>query len=187
MNLTTKRLLTVCAGLAAAGIFAVASWAVLDTAFHATGDYEFCTSCHGYEPIAAAYRENPHGGNNEFGFRAACNDCHLPHDNALHYFVVKARHGIVDPTMSLLKEPHEIDWHAIRERREEFVYDSGCLECHQYLLEATEGNKRAFRSHKRYFGDPDDYSCVECHDDAGHSRLDFHLEQHGWPKPAETE
>ena len=105
-------LLKTLAVLAVVGIGAILSWAALDTAFHATGDYEFCTSCHGYEPIARAYREDTHGGNNAFGVRAACNDCHLPHDNSLHYFWVKAKHGIVDPTMALIKEPHEIDWHG---------------------------------------------------------------------------
>lgn len=187
MKLLRNRLVMTVFGLAALGGIAVLSWAAMDTAFHATSDYEFCTSCHAYAPIAAAYRESPHGGNNEVGFRAACNDCHLPHDNALHYFLIKAKHGVVDPTMELLKEPHEIDWHAIRERRTEFVYDSGCLECHKYLREATEGNRRAFRSHKRYFNDPDDYSCVECHEDAGHNRLGYHLEQAGWIKAEEAE
>jgi cytochrome c-type protein NapC len=166
--------------LAVAGVFAIASWALIDTAFQATGDYEFCTSCHGYEPIAAAYREDVHGGNNPVGVRAACNDCHLPHDNALHYFWVKARHGIVDPTMSLLTEPEDIDWHGIRERREEFVYDSACLNCHKYLQQASEGNRKAFRGHRRYFNDPDDYNCVECHKHVGHHRLGFHLEAMGW-------
>ena len=169
--------------LAGLGVGAIASWAVLDTAFHATADYEFCTSCHAYEPIARAYREDIHGGNNPQGFRAACNDCHLPHDNSLHYFLVKAKHGVKDPLMELLKEPHEVDWHAIRERREEFVYDSACLECHKYLETASEGNRRAFRSHRRYFSDPDDYNCVECHKHVGHNRLGYHLEELGWKKP----
>ena len=183
MKIFRSRLFLILLGLAGLGVGAIASWAVLDTAFHATGDYEFCTSCHAYAPIAAAYREDVHGGNNPAGFRAACNDCHLPHDNSLHYFWVKAKHGVVDPTMELLKEPHEIDWHGIRENRERFVYDSSCLNCHKYLQEATEGNRRAFRSHRRYFNDPDDYSCVECHKHVGHNRLGYHLEQMGWPKP----
>lgn len=182
MSLSDKPFFKTLAILAIVGVCAVASWAVFDTAFHMTGDYEFCTSCHGYEPIAAAYREDVHGGNNEFGVRAACNDCHLPHDNSLHYFWVKARHGIVDPTMSLLKEPDEIDWHAIRERREEFVYDSSCLNCHKYLQEATESNRKAFRGHRRYFADRGKYSCVKCHKHVGHNRLGYHLERMGWHK-----
>jgi len=143
-----NRIIKTLAVLAVLGAGVIASWAALDTAFHMTGDYEFCTGCHGYEPIAQAYREDIHGGNNPSGVRAACNDCHIPHDNSLHYFWVKARHGIMDPTMALLKAPHDIDWHGIRERREEFVCDSSCLNCHKYLQEVTEGNRKAFRAHR---------------------------------------
>ena len=180
MSFFKSRLVKVVAVLAVLGIGVIASWAAMDTAFHATGDYEFCTSCHGYEPIAAAYREDVHGGNNRAGVRAACNDCHLPHDNSLHYFWVKARHGVVDPVMALLKEPHEIDWHGIRERREEFVFVSSCLNCLMYLQDATEGNRKAFGSHRRDFKDPDDYYCVVCHEIVGHFRLGYHLEDMGW-------
>lgn len=164
------------------GVGAIGSWAVIDTAFHATADYEFCTGCHSYEPIAAAYLEDVHGGNNPLGLSAACNDCHLPHDNSLHYFFVKARHGVVDPVASLLKSPEDIDWHAIRERRESFVYDSGCLSCHKNLEAVSEGQRKAFRPHRRYFQGEDDLTCVGCHENVGHHRLGFHLEQAGWFK-----
>ncbi|QFU76811.1 cytochrome C [Halioglobus maricola] len=169
--------------LAGLGLGVAASWAVMDTMIHATGDDAFCGSCHSLEPMSAAYREDLHGGNNEAGWRATCSQCHIPQGNALKYLWVKGMHGIVDPTMELLKDPYDIDWHGNRERRTEFVYDSGCLSCHLYLQEATEGNRRAFRSHRRYFNDPDDYSCVECHENVGHNRLGYHLEEMGWPKP----
>ncbi len=186
MSLFKNRVFLGLVVLAGLGVGAIASWAILDTAFHATADYEFCTSCHAYEPIARAYREDVHGGNNDVGFRAACNDCHLPHDNSLHYFIVKAKHGIVDPFNELLlKDPHDVDWHAIRERREEFVYDSACLECHKYLQEATEGSRMAFRAHRRYFSGETDRKCVSCHENVGHHRLGYHLESLGWEKPAE--
>ena len=87
--------------------------------------------------------------------------------------------------MELLKEPHEIDWHGIRERREEFVYDSGCLNCHKYLQEATEGSRMAFRAHRRYFSGETDRKCVSCHENVGHNRLGYHLEDLGWKKPQE--
>jgi cytochrome c-type protein NapC len=183
----SNRLVKTCVILAVVGVGVVASWATLDTAFHVTGDYEFCTSCHGYEPIALAYREDVHGGNNSVGVMAACNDCHLPHDNSLHYFWVKAKHGIVDPTMALIKEPHEIDWHGIRERREEFVYDSGCLTCHKNLQEATADNRMASRAHRKYFEGKMDKQCVTCHQNVGHNRLGYHLEALGWEKPKEIE
>jgi len=185
MSLFRNRLVRVLLVLSGLGVGAVLSWAALDTAFHATGDYAFCTGCHAYAPIAAAYREDLHGGNNPAGIRAACNDCHLPHDNSLHYFMVKARHGVVDPLMAVIKEPHEIDWHAIRERREEFVYDSACLNCHKSLEAATEGNIQAFLPHRAYFRGFTEERCVSCHEHVGHNRLGYHLEKSGWKQPEE--
>ncbi len=173
--------------LAGVGLGVALSWAAMDTIIHATGDDEFCSSCHSIAPMGAAYREDIHGGNNPAGWRATCSQCHIPQDNSLHYLVVKGYHGIVDPTMELIKDPHDIDWHGNRERREEYVYDSGCLNCHLKLQDAETDNRRAQRSHKRYFSDPDDYSCVECHENVGHSRLDYHLEAMGWKKPVEAQ
>ncbi len=177
-----KRILIAILALGGVGIAVVASWAAVDTVMHATGDYEFCTSCHAYEPIARAYREDLHGGNNSAGVRAACNDCHLPHDNPLHYLWVKAMHGVVDPTMEMLKEPHEIDWHGIREHRERFVYDSGCLSCHKSLQTVSDANRKSFRPHRRYFAGDSGKKCVSCHEHVGHRRLGYHLEQLGWEK-----
>tara|TARA_R110002110_G_scaffold415748_1_gene654818 strand:+ start:49445 stop:50005 length:561 start_codon:yes stop_codon:yes gene_type:complete len=181
-----KRIAWVIVGLGGLGLGMAASWAVMDTMIHATGDYEFCTACHSHAPIGAAYRESLHGGNNEAGWRATCSDCHIPHDNALHYLWVKGVHGVVDPTMELLKEPHEIDWHGNRERRAEYVYDSGCLNCHLYLEDATSGSRMAQRNHSRYFRNPDAMQCVDCHENVGHERLGYHLEQMGWPAPPEA-
>lgn len=180
MSLFRKRWLWVLLGLAGIGIGVAASWAVMDTVIHATGDYEFCTSCHSHAPIGSSYRESLHGGNNAAGWRASCSDCHIPHDNALHYLWVKGVHGVVDPTMEILKDPYDIDWHGNRERREEYVYDSGCLNCHKYLQQQTEGNPKAFRAHRRYFGSNPDLSCVGCHEHVGHAELGNHLEAMGW-------
>jgi len=99
------------------GVFVTISWAVVDTGIHATGDYEFCTGCHSHIPIGTSFREDIHGGNNSAGWRATCSQCHIPHDNALHYLWVKGVHGVVDPTMEILKDPYDIDWHGNRERR----------------------------------------------------------------------
>lgn len=184
MKLLRNRFFVAVLALAGIGIGVAASWAVMDTMIHATGDEEFCGMCHSLAPMSASYLEDLHGGNNAAGWRATCSQCHIPQGNAVHYLLVKGYHGVVDPAMELLKDPHDIDWHSNRERRQEFVYDSGCLSCHRYLQEQTTDNRRAMRSHKRYFSDPDDYSCVECHENVGHHRLEYHLENMGWKKPA---
>ncbi len=174
--------------LAAIGAFITFSWAMVDTAFHATGDYEFCTGCHSHLPIGTSYREDLHGGNNTVGWRASCSDCHISHDSAFHYIWVKGIHGVVDPTMEILKKPHQqkIDWHGNRERREHYVYDSGCLGCHKYLQEQSKASAKSFRPHRKYFsGTEKDLTCVACHKHVGHANLGIHLQEHGWEKKNE--
>ena len=182
MKLLSRRLLWVVLGAAALGAVVIGSWAVMQTMIHSTGDYEFCTNCHSHEPIGRSYREDIHGGNNSAGWHAACADCHIPHDNALHYLWVKGIHGIRDPIMEMLKDPLEIDWHAFREKREHYVYDSGCLECHHFLEKQSQGNTKALLPHRRYFAEPGELKCVQCHQHVGHARLDYHLRSLGWDK-----
>lgn len=165
------------------GVAIAASWALVDTVIHMTSDDAFCGSCHSHAPISASYREDIHGGANASGWRATCSQCHIPQGNALRYLWVKGMHGLVDPTMELIKAPEDIDWHGNRERREEYVYDSGCLSCHAYLEQAGDGNRKSFRPHRRYFNDSGHLSCVACHEHVGHRRLGYHLEEMGWLRP----
>lgn len=182
MSIRKNRMLLAVLIMAGLGLGVAGSWAVMDTMIHATGDHAFCSSCHSHEPIGASYRESLHGGNNDAGWRASCSQCHIPHDNALHYLWVKGVHGVVDPTMELLKDSYAIDWHGNRQRREEYVYDSGCLSCHLYLKDTSQGNPKAFRPHRKYFADPKELSCVSCHEHVGHARLGYHLEAMGWQR-----
>jgi cytochrome c-type protein NapC len=161
------------------GVVVAASWALVDTGIHATGDHEFCSDCHSHQPIGSSYRASLHGGNNPVGWRATCSQCHIPQGNALHYLWVKGVHGVVDPTMEILKDSYDIDWHGNRQRREEYVYDSGCLSCHLYLQDTSLANFKAFLPHRRYFAS-DDLSCVGCHPHVGHNLLGRHLEAMGW-------
>ena len=81
MKLFSRRWFLVLFGLGVLGIGAAVSWMVMDTMIHATGDHEFCSSCHSHAPIGASYREDVHGGNNPAGWRATCSQCHIPQDN----------------------------------------------------------------------------------------------------------
>lgn len=179
-----RKLLIGGAGIAIVFGFTITlGWAVIETGISMTSEHEFCSSCHSHKPIGTSYRASEHGGNNPAGWRATCSDCHINHDNALTYLWVKAVHGVVDPTMELLKDSYDIDWHGNRERRREYVYDSGCLKCHKYLDEASQGSAQAFRPHRTYFsGEESDLQCVDCHQHVGHDNLGLHLQEHGWEK-----
>jgi len=153
------------------GLFAVVSWALTDYAFHATGDDAFCTSCHTMEPMGQAYRRDVHGGDNPMGTEALCVDCHLSHDNPLAYFYTKAKFGIHDVYAQTFKDLDAIDWQAMRKRREEYVFDSGCMKCHGALETAPRSNNKAFVAHKPYFLGRTEKQCVTCHEHVGHEDL----------------
>lgn len=141
---------------------------------HATADAEFCSSCHAMKPVKMAYDEDVHGGNNAFGIRAKCADCHLPHDSTVKYLWVKQMSGLSDTFATIFKDSSKTDWKKKSERRAEFVYDSGCLECHTRLTSSPKMTKWKKEIHKQYFEHRDNnpyMRCVNCHQHVGHKNL----------------
>ncbi len=150
-----------------------------------TSDVNFCGSCHSMKPMAEAYRNSVHGGYGESGVMATCADCHLPHTSTIEYMVQKVKTGMWDVWVESTHDTSKIDWFAKREERRNWVYDSGCLHCHENLLHGTKPNKKAFIAHKAYFskklfvdgsdGEKDNAKCVDCHKHVGHYQLEKHL------------
>lgn len=157
------------------GVVMAGSWALMETAIGRTSDFEFCTSCHSMVPMGKSYEQDVHGGNNVDGTRAECTQCHLPHESQIDYLLAKARTGTHDIWAELTKDTDTIDWRSMRERREEYVHDSGCLHCHSQLQRATEGNNKAFVAHRPYFLGETDKHCVSCHEHVGHHQLGEYL------------
>ncbi len=151
--------------------FGGTSWYGVESVFENTKDAEFCASCHTMEPMRRSYEQDVHGGNNKMGVVVDCLGCHLPHDGPFHYAVAKAQTGLHDIWAELTYDLEKIDWIAKRERREHYVYDSGCLSCHQNLERATMASNRAFVAHKPYFLGTTEKKCVSCHQFVGHHNL----------------
>lgn len=149
-----------------------------------TSGVNFCSSCHSMKPMAEAYRNDVHGGYGESGVVAKCADCHLPHESTLGYLVQKARTGMWDVWVESTHDTSKIDWHEKRDERRNWVYDSGCLHCHENLLRGTRPNKKAFTAHKAYFAKKlvvqsdegrDLARCADCHKHVGHYQIEKHL------------
>ncbi len=158
----------------AVGLIISLSTAVM---IHYTSDAEFCGSCHAMEPIKMAYDDDVHGGNNAFGIRAKCADCHLPHDSTLKYLWVKQMSGLSDTIDHLFKDSSKTDWVKKQARRAEYVYDSGCLVCHTRLTDSPKMANWKKDIHKQYFkhkDDNDNFRCVNCHQHVGHKDLIKH-------------
>jgi len=147
------------------------AWAGVETTLEWTSTPEFCASCHVMEPMVSAYYDSVHGGNNPVGVRAECTDCHLPHNNALIYLAAKSETGMHDMWITWFTDETALDWQANRERRDEYVYDSGCLQCHENLAEISAGQEM----HAKYFAGLIDAKCVDCHAGVGHENLNRYL------------
>ena len=137
-----------------------------------TAGVRFCASCHTMKGPARAYAEDVHGGNNPYGVRARCVDCHLPHDNVAHYLAAKAMTGTKD-VLGEMFWARKVDWKTNLKNRKEFVYTSGCLQCHDLGTMRYEIPK-AFLAHREFqMGVVD--SCVKCHEHVGHRHIGEHL------------
>ena len=158
-------------GIASLFILGIVSWVVIETGIEVTSRAEFCGTCHAMEPMVKSYLDSTHGGNNDRGIMSACTDCHVSHENVFVHFLGKAQSGTHDAWVTLTRKEGTLDWQATRDRREEYVYDSGCLTCHQNLEEATADNG----FHDMYFNNVTDSKCATCHVAVGHANLNMYL------------
>jgi len=76
-----------------------------------------------------------------------------------------------DIWVTLTTDEMSQDWQAKRAEHNEYVYDSGCLTCHQELESVTKNQEE----HNNYFNDVIDSQCVDCHEEIGHSNLNKYL------------
>lgn len=141
-----------------------------------TSDDKFCVLCHEWmNPMVETYHKDPHGGNNENGIKASCVSCHLPHDSLFSYLFQKGKNGIAEVTSMIVNDPEKMDWQKHREKREKFVFDSGCIECHTNITTTSLQSKAAKKMHEKYEELKDNVEnpvkCVTCHVNVGHSRL----------------
>lgn len=141
-----------------------------------TSGQKFCVMCHEMDPMVISYRDDVHGGKGRVGANAKCVDCHLPHDNLIKYIYSKARNGAVEGAIHFFGDVDGIDWQENRKKREHFVFDNGCLECHGNVLDTTlaSPSKIAQKMHKHYQSLKDtakEIKCASCHFDAGHKGM----------------
>ncbi len=144
---------------------------------HMTSDDKFCTYCHTMQPMTDSYLMDTHGGNNPLGVKAKCVECHLPHDSLANYLLEKAKTGLHDFRVQNFGDLDAIDWEAKRKHATRFVFDSGCMNCHTNLKDATMSDPKAFIAHKEYFEKRTDKKCVECHKNVGHHILGDYLKK----------
>lgn len=141
-----------------------------------TGDDKFCTLCHEWmDPMVKTYQNSTHGGANKNGVKVKCVDCHLPHDSYIAYVFKKGLNGIDEVTHMMFNDAKNMNWQENRKNRAKFVYDSGCVSCHEKILDINQTNQNINDMHKIYASfkaqNADKISCVSCHKNVGHKDL----------------
>ena len=126
-------------------------------------------------PMVMSYRRDVHGGAGDRGVQAKCTGCHIPHNNTVNYMFMKTRFGMHDAWAQMTYDLDAIDWQAKRAHSEDYVFDSGCLNCHANLQAATESSAISFVAHRPYFLGTIESKCVTCHNRVGHKDLSDHL------------
>ncbi|ASM37253.1 cytochrome c3 family protein [Campylobacter sputorum] len=139
-----------------------------------TSSDKFCVVCHEMDPMVASYRHDVHGGKGDLGFKAQCVDCHLPHDSLVNYIYTKAKNGVVEGYIHFFKDVDQINWLENRKNRLRFVFDDGCVKCHQNIYENSKLSPKGLEMHAHYrkvkLGGKE-IGCTSCHLEVGHKNL----------------
>ncbi|GAL04587.1 cytochrome c-type protein TorY [Photobacterium aphoticum] len=145
---------------------------------HALSTNEFCSGCHTMTPMAETFKQSVHGGNNSQGFVADCVSCHLPESNVVEELWVKGTSGMRHLWGEYVLQMDALDYDALHPKRTEYVFDSGCVNCHRTLEEraavATETSPISDQTHQLAFARKDtdsNWQCASCHYDIAHPGL----------------
>lgn len=118
-----KRSKILSAGIFVCAVFVFVMWGPPGL-FHASGEPEFCGSCHPMDPQYEDWlKTGRHSG-------IKCTDCHLPHSSLLNYTFWKGLTGMKDVVLfhsGLYSEGSEL---KISDHGKQTVQDN-CVRCHE--------------------------------------------------------
>lgn len=127
-------------------------------ASYLSDDPAVCMNCHIMREQFDGWQKGSHHA------QAICNDCHLPHDNAVHKYFVKASNGYFHSkafTFQDFAEPIRIKPGNAK------VLEDNCLRCHGALTsEITAHGTLGVPTDPKQKADL--YGCVRCHQEVGH-------------------
>ena len=155
----------------AGGLSAILFLALSNKAIEYTSTDEFCASCHVHPHADATWKLSVHN-NTRSGISVKCVDCHLPpEDQPVKFLTRKAYHGFHDFYVYMTEDAENIEWADKRNREaaKRFVYEDGCKKCHVNMFPATL-NTLGAEAHLKYIRNPENTSCLQCHNEMGHYR-----------------
>ncbi len=141
----------------AAALLALAVFAyVTDAPAYAGTASSTCNNCH---VMDAQYENWYHAGHAEV---TTCVECHLPHDNLVHYYIAKAQTGIHDVYIfSTGQAPAQIRATAATDQ----YIQANCIRCHSTTVEEIVAGSQPFDRH-----------CWDCHRSVAHGDRGISIE-----------
>ena len=119
---------------------------------------ETCVNCHLMTPQYATWFHSSHREH------ANCNDCHVPHNNALNKYYFKAKDGLRHATIFTLRNEPQVIF--IKEEGKEAVQHN-CIRCHSQLITDSKLLMRTY-DYQHY---RTDRKCWDCHQEVPHGRV----------------
>jgi cytochrome c nitrite reductase small subunit len=129
------------------GVF---TWGYAEGGSYFSNDPRACANCHVMRDYYDSWQKSSHHS------RAACNDCHTPHDIVPKY-ASKAENGMRHSwkfTFQTYPEPLHITQANLDNLQE------NCVSCHEGLVREIAGRTQHGMSPER--------TCMHCHADVGH-------------------
>lgn len=146
-------------------------WGGVNTGLEYTNTEEFCSSCH-MNDVVPEYRQSVHYSNRS-GVKAACADCHLPHEfipkwqrkfraqlEVLAHFT-----GKVDTKEKF--EAHRLEMAQNEWARMKANNSQECRNCHNFAdMDFTQQKGVAVKMHA--MAEKDGKTCIDCHKGIAH-------------------
>jgi cytochrome c-type protein NapC len=168
-NLNMKILGIGTLGVAAVSfVVGILFWGGFNTAMEATNSLWFCTSCHEMNDYVFPDYEKSIHYKNQYGVRAICSDCHVPHPWIYKLIrKVQASGEVYHKIVGTIGTPEKFEAH--RMELAEHVWkvmketDSReCRNCHNWTaMDVEKQPPRARESHLT--GIKDGSTCIDCH------------------------
>lgn len=158
-NSFIKPLLTWGSLILAASFIGLAAYTVYVSRAHSylSDDPKTCVNCHIMAPQFATWNHSSHREH------ATCNDCHVPHENAVRKWLFKAKDGLRHATIFTMRgEPQVIQIH----QEGADVVQANCLRCHEDLNRNVDT-----QFHPEHHSESSEKKCWDCHREVPHGRV----------------
>jgi len=118
-----------------------------------------CVNCHIMAPYYATWNHSSHARN------TTCNDCHVPHDNAVKKWWFKGMDGMRHAAIFTLKGEHDVI--QATDKSASVIMDN-CVRCHEQLnTEFVKTGKISYHQATEGAGK----ACWDCHKEVPHGKI----------------